>query len=184
MNIKYIAKWVIGIPVVLITVWLSTLLWFNEFRYRLNKPSPALAAAQAADISEYKCPTPPAYYGIEKQLQATRSDVVTNDDIMEVWKTEMVAFEICNRSFMTPALDLQKNINTALGQPLAISQRDGLIKKQRILEEGLVPATRMAKRAKEAKDMWIYGEWPKAFLDELKRENPADYQLLTGKNPD
>ncbi len=184
MNMKRIAKWGIGIPLVLITIWVGTLLWFNEFRYRINKPSPALAAAMGVDISEYKCPMPPAYYDIEKQLQATSSDAVTSDDIMEVWNTEMVAFEICNRSFMVPALDLQKNINTALDQSLAISQRDGLIKKQLMLEEQLVPAKRMAKRAKEAKDMWIYGEWPEAFLNELKQENPADYQLLTGKSPD
>lgn len=182
MNWKRILKWVVGVPVVLIMVWLGVLLWFNELRYHFHTPSPALAAAQAAEPVEYKCPKPPSYNKIEDRLKAASSGVVRVKDVMAVWTVEMTVFEICNRKYLEPALKQQAHINAALEEPLAISQRDGLIDKQRMLERHLVPAKLMANRAKEAKAMWIDGEWPKAFLEELKTKDPDSYRLLTGKD--
>ncbi|MGI9406380.1 MAG: hypothetical protein ACR2O4_08410 [Hyphomicrobiaceae bacterium] len=184
MNWKRLLKWVVGVPVVLITLWIGVLFWFNEVRYHFRSPSPALAAAQTVAPEEYKCPEPPIYHRIEDRLKAKGSDIVKVSDVMAVWTVEMSAFEICNRKYLVPALKQQAAIEAALEEPLAISQRDGLYKKRKLLDKHLVPAKRMAKRARGAKAMWIDGEWPRAFLDELKTKDPYGYRLLTHKDPD
>ncbi len=178
-----ILKWTVGVPVVLVATWIVVLLWFNEFRFYFQTSSPDLAAAQATTPSSYDCPEPPRYNKIEERLEAAGTAVVERDDIMDVWTKEMTAFDHCSQQYLVPARKLKAHIDAAFEERLAISQRDGLIEKLRVLEKHLVPAERMAKRAEDSKTMWIRNEWPEDFLEQLKTEDPASYRLLTGKDP-
>lgn len=180
MSWRRLTAWIASITLAALLCWLGTLFWFNELRFHFNPQPPSLAAALAAKPAVYICGRPPLYNDVDDQIRAAEGVKLGQQSrVLEIWKTKMAKFEICSRTYLEPALKMEADIESALKEPLAISQRDALHSKQRILDKHLSPAKKMARSAAKLKVFNLDGEWGESFLKDLQKNDPVGYSLIT-----